>query len=455
MFTDRLSGFLLVLFATNTLGVVLYCGLFSYSFNRRKNFILRLCLSLFVIAGITLGASFGIYYGFTHGIETTLKKVELLRMGVNVLALLMGIGMLFVCFDENPTLLLFAIVMGYAGNSLGSNIYEIIIELTHSVSIFFMWQNDYDVLGFLMFFAVHAVVFFSLYFTCARAFAKTAKTVDRNINRSIVGMFVIATWTLTAIQGSNVFNSAYSGAMLEAVSYTFHGLMAMIYIIIIFSLRFILVWVHTSQEKEAEKAFYDSYREKIELQERNMELINVKCHDMKHQLRTLLERQNLDEEFIKETQNAISIFDADVKTGNYTLDTLLTQKSLVCNAQKIQLTVMLDGDALSFMSVQDINSFFGNAIDNAIEYLATTDEENRFIRISSFQNGNILTIRIENYCDTALKFNKNGRPQTTKEDNGYHGFGTKSMQKTAQKYNGDASFVRQDDLFIVTALFMI
>ena len=116
---------------------------------------------------------------------------------------------------------------------------------------------------------------------------------------------------------------------------------------------------------------------------------------------------------------------------------------------------MLDGEALSFMSVQEINSFFGNAIDNAVEYLSFVDEEKRFIRISSFQNGSILTIRIENYCDTPLNFDKNGLPQTTKQDNGYHGFGTKSIQKIAQKYGGDASFMRQDDLFVVTAIFMI
>ena len=455
MVTDKLLDMLLVLFITNALGVVLYCGLFSYSFTRRKKFILRLCLSLLVITGISIGISFGMYYGFTHGIETSLKNIEILRMAANALSLLMGIGLLFVCFKEKPALLLFAIVMGYAGNSLGSNVYEIFIEITHSVSVFFMRYNGYDALSFVMFYAVHAVVFFSLYFTCARAFAKTIKSIDKKVNRSIVAMFVITTWVLTAVQGSNVFNSAYNGATLEAVSYTFHGLMAMIYIIIIFSLRFILVWAHTTQEKEAEKAFYDSYKEKIELQERNMELINLKCHDMKHQLRTLLEGKNLDNEFIEETQKAIAIYDSQVQTGNETLDALLTQKSLLCDANKIQLTVMLDGEALSFMSVQDINSFFGNAIDNAIEYLSTISEEKRFIRISSFQNGSILTIRIENYCEQTISFNKTGLPETTKGDSGYHGFGTKSMQKLAQKYDGDVSFVRQDDLFIVTALFMM
>ena len=116
---------------------------------------------------------------------------------------------------------------------------------------------------------------------------------------------------------------------------------------------------------------------------------------------------------------------------------------------------MLDGSALSFMSAQEINSFFGNAIDNAIEYLLTVDEDKRFIRISSAQNGSIFTIRVENYCETALKFRTNGLPETTKDDNGYHGFGTKSIKTIAQNHGGDASFERQDDMFIVTAIFML
>ena len=116
MVTDKLLDMLLVMFITNALGVVLYCGLFSYSFTRRKRFILRLCLSLLVITGISIGISFGMYYGFTHGIETSLKNIEILRMAANALSLLMGIGLLFVCFKEKPALLLFAIVMGYAGN---------------------------------------------------------------------------------------------------------------------------------------------------------------------------------------------------------------------------------------------------------------------------------------------------------------------------------------------------
>ncbi|MBR4800854.1 MAG: sensor histidine kinase [Clostridia bacterium] len=446
---------LLTMFMTSALGVVIYCGMFSYSFKRRKLFVLRLILSLIFMGSITNAMAYGLYFGFTHGVETSLRNIELIRMASNVLSLLLGVGVLFVCFEEKPSVILFATIMGYACNGLGTNFYEMLIKVINRESIFMMVYNDYDPLSQALFFVVHAIVFFVLFLTCARAFAKTIKSMDKKVEQSIIWMFAFFTFIMTGIQGSNLFNTAYNGSAIDAVSYTFNGIVALIYIIIIFSLRFILVWAHTTQEKEAEKAFYDSYKEKVELQEQNMELINLKCHDMKHQLRSMLEGQNLDSEFIEETQKAISIFDAQVKTGNDTLDTLLTQKSLLCDSQKIQLTIMLNGEALAFMSAQEINSFFGNAIDNAVEYLMSVDEDKRFIRISSAQNGSIFTIRVENYCETALKFRSNGLPETTKEDNGYHGFGTKSIKSIAQKYDGDASFERKDDLFIVTAIFML
>ena len=446
---------LLSMFLTSTIGVIVYCGMFSYSFKRRKLFWLRIALSLLASVGISAGIACGIFYDFTHGVETSLGNIEYMRMASNGLSLLVGITALFICFNEKPVSILFATVMGYSGNGIASSAYAAFIDATRLDSIYFSEYRGYSALSFVLFFAVHLVVFLILFFTCARAFAKSVKTVDKKIGKSIIVFFAFFTWITMAIQGSNVFNSVYNGATLEAVSFTFNGIVVFIYVIIVFSLRYILVWAHTSQEKEAEKAFYDSYKEKVELQERNVELINLKCHDMKHQLRALLESKNLDVDFIEETQKAISIYDAQVKTGNDTLDALLTQKSLVCEANDILLTVMLDGEALSFMSVQEINSFFGNALDNAVDYLLTVEKEKRFIRISSAQNGSIFTIRVENYCETPVAFHKNGLPQSTKEDNGYHGFGTKSIKSIAQKHGGDATFDRRDDMFILTAVFMI
>ena len=452
---NQFYGIVLITCLLNALGIIVYNAIFAYSFKRRKLFILRLILCLVGIVVVSLAFATAFNYAFTNTFTFALPYVELFRIIVYIMSLAMGILSLWICFDEKITTILFASVMGNSAHCFASNIYSIILSISGKKSMYYAFFNGLDWVVSLIYFATHIAMLVIFYFLFARKFAKTIKDFDKKISQSVVIIALVFTFVMGGLQQSNLFNPEFGYISDDAIAPTYNGIIALFDLFIMFALSFILNWAYTSQEKEAEKAFYESYKEKNELQERNIELINIKCHDMKHQIRTLLEGQNLDKDFIEETQQAINFFDAQVKTGNEPLDTLLTQKSLICDTQNIQLTVMLDGEALSFMSMQEINSFFGNAIDNAVEYLMTVDEEKRFIRISSAQNGSIFTIRIENYCETELKFRGNGLPETTKGDNGYHGFGTKSIKTIAQNHGGDASFERRDDLFIVTAIFML
>ena len=106
---------------------------------------------------------------------------------------------------------------------------------------------------------------------------------------------------------------------------------------------------------------------------------------------------------------------------------------------------------LSYLSNGHVNVFFGNALDNAAEYLSTVDEEKRFIRISSTRNNSLLLVRIENYCETDVQFGKDGLPRSSKS--GSNSYGTHSIRAVAEKYGGNASFSLEGNLFVVTALF--
>ncbi len=57
----------------------------------------------------------------------------------------------------------------------------------------------------------------------------------------------------------------------------------------------------------------------------------------------------------------VDVYDAAVHTGNEALDTILTEKSLVCQREGITLTCVADGSALDFMAPADIYALFGNA----------------------------------------------------------------------------------------------
>ena len=75
----------------------------------------------------------------------------------------------------------------------------------------------------------------------------------------------------------------------------------------------------------------------------------------------------------------IKTYEAQNKTGNPVLDTVLTSKSLYCQKHGITLTCVADGTRLGFMSVMDICTIFGNALDNAIR--AAKDSQRKVVDI--------------------------------------------------------------------------
>ncbi|MBQ9276108.1 MAG: sensor histidine kinase [Clostridia bacterium] len=184
-----------------------------------------------------------------------------------------------------------------------------------------------------------------------------------------------------------------------------------------------------------------------------MELVNKKLDEIKKQTATIVSKYHLDKDILEELKTvSAEIFDSGIQTGNDALDVLLTQKSLTLDARGIKTTAMIEGKALDFMDVSDVNVFFGNAIDNAVEYLAKVDEDKRFIRISSTRHDSLLLVRIENYCESDLTFSKDGRPHSTSKS-GSVSYGTYSIRAVAEKYGGTATFAREGNLFVVTALF--
>ncbi len=192
-------------------------------------------------------------------------------------------------------------------------------------------------------------------------------------------------------------------------------------------------------------------REQYERTKENIELINLKCHDMKYQIRRGLE--NADGEYIREITELISIYDSSVKTGNEDLDVILTEKSLKCRHEQITFTCMADGEKLGFMDKTDIYGLFGNLVDNAVEaVLKLTDENKKIIELSVHGENNMLAINVHNYYDGDIVFGNDGLLRTTKRDAAFHGFGMKSIRMIVDKYNGDLAFSAKDGVFNVKIL---
>lgn len=190
---------------------------------------------------------------------------------------------------------------------------------------------------------------------------------------------------------------------------------------------------------------YAQYRQSRE----SIELVNRKYHDLKHQIAVL--RSEPDEvrrsAYLDEMESEIKAYEAQNKTGNTVLDTVLTGKSLYCQKHGILLTCVADGTLLHFMDVMDICTIFGNALDNAVESVCSLpDKDKRLIHLSVSRKNDFLMLRCENYFEGALKIEQ-GLPVSTKGDDLYHGYGLKSIRFSAQKYGGSVTAQAKNNWF--------
>lgn len=193
-------------------------------------------------------------------------------------------------------------------------------------------------------------------------------------------------------------------------------------------------------------------KEQYAVSKENVEMINLKCHDLKHQIRTLRKGGDINPEVLKDLEKHISIYDSSVKTGNAALDVIITEKSLICANKNIKLSCIIDGKKLGFIKEEDVFALFGNIIDNAIEAVSTVEESKRVITLSVKSVNNFLTIRETNYFEHPIKF-VNGLPETHKPDKRYHGFGLKSIKYICEHYGGEITIAAENNIFDLSILF--
>ncbi len=187
-----------------------------------------------------------------------------------------------------------------------------------------------------------------------------------------------------------------------------------------------------------------------------IDVINRKCHDLRHQIAALRHMNEEEQEkSIGELEKAVMIYDSFPKTGNKDLDIVLTEKSLLAEKQHVAVQCIVDGEKLSFMALEDMYSLMGNALDNAIEAASAEEKESRrIVTLYLAAKGNFLSIHVENPCTREPLF-QDGFPITSKTDTDYHGYGMRSMRFLCEKYGGVLTTEWEDGVFLLNMLFPI
>lgn len=201
------------------------------------------------------------------------------------------------------------------------------------------------------------------------------------------------------------------------------------------------------EKKEAEMLFAE--REKQFLQNKqSIDIINHKVHDLKHQMSALMTMSKEEQsKAFHDVYEGIRIYDSTFHTGNGVIDTILTEKKLLCEKYGITLTAIINGKLLSFMDKMDILVLFGNLLDNAIEAVEKlTDKKTISITLSEVQG--MVSIQSNNYYEGSIHM-VDKTIMTSKKDKEYHGYGLKSIKEIVNRYNGRMLIKTDNQIFIV------
>lgn len=225
-------------------------------------------------------------------------------------------------------------------------------------------------------------------------------------------------------------------------------------LILLYSYREQKLWSHARNELQAMQNVLDRHYEQYVQSKESIELVNRRYHDLKHQLAIIRNEENPDKkaEYLDSIERDIRSFEIQNKAGNNVLDVVLTSKRMVCAENSIIFTCVADGALIDFMSVMDICSLFGNALDNAIESVKRLkDKDKRLIKLAIYSQRNLLLIKVENYFEHNLVI-ENGIIKTTKADSFSHGYGIKSMKSIIEKYGGNLKITTEQNWFTLCAL---
>lgn len=289
------------------------------------------------------------------------------------------------------------------------------------------------------------------------AYHLLAKKVDHEglaqvESRSMVAMMPVVS---LVIIGFDVMIKAMDGAGLAlgfvVLLRLLHGLACVATLWVEYQMLFRQRLEHDREVAERLLAEHDR---QLRMSQENIEAINIKCHDLRHQIRALAAGgAAVDGAVLDDLAREVRIYDSGVKTGNEALDTILTEKRLVCESRGITLTCIADGSALAHVAPADLYAFFGNALDNAIEAASElADPARRTITLVVRRAMGCASVHVENFYEGARRFLADGTPQTTKGDEANHGFGTRSMRQIAERYGGSFAATAEDGTYRVDAL---
>lgn len=420
LFYDRVNFFI-----TLFLAELIICT----KFRVRKYYVPKL------IAGIGVCLLISYFWPeLVHISQTYLLWVDALKF---LLIFICTYVILLLCYEADLWSLAFVVTAGYCVQHISYQTFSIV---DFASGILPNWAKVVTL------FSICAVIYSLMYVTLIRRL-KFGESVPINSRRLLlVAIIVVVIGVFVSFYGAVLSFRAGRPEVVEGILIVVCLFSILSCLLALTLLKALIDLRQGEKERAVLQHMLHQAKQQYNMSEENINIINIKCHDLKHQLLALGDR--VDREQLNKIAEAVDIYDSSFETGNKALDVLLTEKSLICMKNHVRLTCMLDGSVLNYWKPGDIYSFFGNAIDNAFGSVSSLEDEKKVISITSETRGNLINIRIENYYSGEINF-EDGLPVTSK-DRRYHGFGMKSIKMVAEGYGCVVGVEIHGDIFCLS-----
>lgn len=434
-----------------TVQIAVAMWLFARSFPKREGFVWRAVVAACVVVSFVsvmtlLGSSLDELPFVPSEVSWPNVSVVVFVSQFVTFSLVIALcyGLVLLLFEATSPAALFCVSAGYIMQNIASGLDGLVRTILVPMGL------PVDTWGFTL---------VGMVGLCAAVYAVCYRTIVRKIERygfspvqggsALVVVMMVVLVCLAFDLANKCFLTAYGLPTRIVVLYrAVHFATCMFVLWMEFEL---LYNKHLEQDVAVMQRVRSDEERQYQLSKDTIDAINVKCHDIRHQIRHLEEGGvAVEKGALEDLAQEVRIYDSKVKTGNDALDTILSEKRLLCEREGTRLTCIADGASLSGLSPADLYSLFGNLLDNAIEAVRRLDgAERRTISLVVSRRGDMAVIHEENYFDGDVRF-EGGLPVSTKGDPLNHGFGTRSMSQIVERYGGSMSMRAQGDRFGVT-----
>lgn len=415
------------LILTNFITLIVLCEqLLCWNLQHRQNFWLRMLVWVPVITVPVL---------YFHKTGTYFYLLPFFHVGwlsySFSLMVLLSSFLLWFCYREPYRRLLF-----YA---VAAHVIQNMAYMVECAAAFLLPSTLSETVCELVDIAIYAVVFFLAWQILGRRISSHSVDVD---NKLLLG-FTISVALIVSVL--NFWTYAFSYQSLASYVYQF------VCDVLLLTVQFgIFDRSQIQQERAIMEHMYQTKEQQYQQSRENIRIINQKCHAMKMQIASLRENSSPEQaRDLRQLENTIMIYDAAAHTGNKTLDTLLTEKGLLCEQYKIQMSCIAKGELLHFMNGAELYYLFGSMLDNAIQSLRKESPENRILSLKVAEQADFVVITQDNYCSVPIDI-KDNLPVSRQDS-----LGIKSIQYVVEKYDGTLTtkYLPDENRFVLTVLF--